>query len=353
MSLSLLAPTGAVHRIELVRGAAGLVHGPVSRDAARLAGAEELACTLGWRARRGEVTAPGASQARAWERAYVTTAARNAFMEHAVAPLEKATRRVGIDLVPLKGLAMIRDVYRDPGARTMGDIDLLVVPSRFDEAVALMSALGAAPAWPRPDRPVTRTRYHELPLWLEGGLLVDLHRGLVHPTLFSPPDADWPPVPSSEAHLIHAAIHAAIDGYLVKLRAVVDGLLLAAVADPEGTVAMARRWSAMGVLERWLTILHAFAPLPSPWPDLICLGGSASRLYRPRSSLPSGWRGALYTKLHILGAPDSRRRAAAYAADSVTRYCGDRLTALSGRLGRKGITFEAPAAEPPVYSGTS
>jgi hypothetical protein len=70
-----------------------------------------------------------------------------AYNLRAVSRFEDAVAALaGIPVCPLKGIYLLDTVYRDePGARVLGDVDLLVPAARIDEAVARLEAgLGMA-----------------------------------------------------------------------------------------------------------------------------------------------------------------------------------------------------------------
>jgi hypothetical protein len=83
----------------------------------------------------------------------------------------------GIEVLALKGAALIGVAYRDPGARPMGDIDLAVPPPQVGEAVRVLRGVGFAPAEDNPERVLTVR--HSLAFHDADGQEVDLHRGLL------------------------------------------------------------------------------------------------------------------------------------------------------------------------------
>jgi len=56
-----------------------------------------------------------------------------------------ALRSSGIDVLALKGTALLTRYYGDDGARLLGDLDLLVPEVRFGEALAVLQREGWAP----------------------------------------------------------------------------------------------------------------------------------------------------------------------------------------------------------------
>jgi hypothetical protein len=75
---------------------------------------------------------------------------RNQLLLQAVSPALAALRRAGIEVIATKGLPLALGVYRDLGARVMGDADLVV---RRERAAAAADALASA-GW-TPEQPLT------------------------------------------------------------------------------------------------------------------------------------------------------------------------------------------------------
>lgn len=84
---------------------------------------------------------------------------------------------VDIDVLALKGAALIGSVYGDLGARPMDDIDLAVPQPRVGEAVRALREAGLVPIEDDPERLLT-TR-HSLAFRDPGGQEADLHRGML------------------------------------------------------------------------------------------------------------------------------------------------------------------------------
>jgi len=77
--------------------------------------------------------------------AALDTLAQSILLEDAAGRVVAEWGARGIPAVALKGLALLRTVYRrDPGSRPMADADLLVPPERREEAEAALVALGFA-----------------------------------------------------------------------------------------------------------------------------------------------------------------------------------------------------------------
>jgi hypothetical protein len=88
-----------------------------------------------------------------------------------------ALRTMGIEVLALKGAALIRTAYRDLGTRPMGDLDFAVPPTRVADAVWALRAAGLTPVENEPER-LLATR-HSLAFHDSEGREVDLHRGML------------------------------------------------------------------------------------------------------------------------------------------------------------------------------
>jgi len=117
----------------------------------------------------------------------------------------------GVDVVVLKGVTVAIDAYGDAGARTPGDLDLLVSARSVPRAVgALQSAGFDWYDWRDPNRvPVETTPIERLPrlpvardvALVRGGVKVELHWRLFPNSRLMPVDPDWLRAPRYvEAH---------------------------------------------------------------------------------------------------------------------------------------------------------
>jgi hypothetical protein len=88
-----------------------------------------------------------------------------------------ALAAVGIEVLALKGAALIGTAYRDLGARPMGDVDLAVPSQRVGEAAKALEGAGFASATSEPER--TLATHHSLAFRDAGGQEIDLHRGML------------------------------------------------------------------------------------------------------------------------------------------------------------------------------
>ena len=109
------------------------------------------------------------------EQAYRQGVERTADLVDQAVRLLAALDEAGIPAVPLKGVdAVFEDLYGDPGARTMGDIDVLVPTASAASASAVLHALGYREALGVP-----ADHHHLVPLALPGRAgVVELHTGL-------------------------------------------------------------------------------------------------------------------------------------------------------------------------------
>jgi len=74
---------------------------------------------------------------------YRTVASNLSKIESAIRMLQ-IFQREGISAIPLKGLALIETVYRDPGIRPMADIDLMVDRNDFQSVKDILTDMGYA-----------------------------------------------------------------------------------------------------------------------------------------------------------------------------------------------------------------
>lgn len=186
-----------------------------------------------------------------------------------------------IDVAPLKGLWLIERLYRDPGARSMVDTDLLVHPKQFHDALLILQRAGYRIA-----RPVPFERFPLRFFWsrevtdAQTGQHIDLHRFVAHQAMASVDPAGLLDRAQTRVHrgtpwltlapedvLLHLAVHQAKHGFLIRLRDTVDIAALAqrpldwdALSDrATGAGARSMLWVALEMAAR---ALHA--PMPEP-----------------------------------------------------------------------------------------
>jgi len=88
------------------------------------------------------------------EKDYVSIA-RNIFLNKQFFDILEAFLKLGIPVIPLKGIALIQNVYTDIAERYVGDIDLLVKPGDVFKSAEILRGLGYSSARPyfNPPRP--------------------------------------------------------------------------------------------------------------------------------------------------------------------------------------------------------
>ena len=208
--------------------------------------------------------------------------ARNLVLVQEVNALLSAFDDAGISAAPLKGIdAVMEDVYPDPGARTMSDLDVLVDPSAGGAAEALLAGLGYAPVMDElPDH------HHLTPVSAQGRVgIVEVHIGLQDrrsPAFLdaravlerAKPATGRPGLrldrTDAATHLVDHAQHAAARRRLVlDVRSMHEtALVIRRVPDVEWG-AVRERFAAAGIVERFDAHLAATEELfgvPSPVP---------------------------------------------------------------------------------------
>ncbi len=88
-----------------------------------------------------------------------------------------ALQGAGLEVLALKGAALIDSAYQDPGARPMGDVDLAVGHDRIGEAVRAL--LGASLTAIEDDPERLLAVRHSLAFCGPDGQEIDLHRGML------------------------------------------------------------------------------------------------------------------------------------------------------------------------------
>jgi hypothetical protein len=159
---------------------------------------------------------------------YFTTMARNLALRRELGRVVDELRRHQVDVMVLKGAALVPIVHRDPGVRPMDDLDLLVHREDLALAEKVVTAAGyqssgKAPATADDDD----ESYHHLPSLVraDGTVTIELHHKLG--SSGSPPDFDVTGVwaravrfdagdatclrPSDEDLLAHVCLHFLVD----------------------------------------------------------------------------------------------------------------------------------------------
>ena len=73
---------------------------------------------------------------------YLANALRNQLLAEELARLLGLLSEAGIQVIPLKGVALAQSLYGDVAARVCIDIDILVPPTRVEQTIALLLAFG-------------------------------------------------------------------------------------------------------------------------------------------------------------------------------------------------------------------
>lgn len=276
------------------------------------------------------------------EAAYFETLARNVRARAELARVGSHLAGSGIDVVLLKGAALIETVYADPGLRTMLDIDLLVREDAMSRAAAIVADLGYRPAPPFAAATTRHWLLHEHRRWPplvapDGSLVVELHHrlgGATTPLGFDVAGV-WGRartvehlpgrVPAPEDLLLHVALHWLLDrrlrseGSLGQLGDVARLLTGAAgTIRPDALAATARQHGVAGQLTTALTVARDLFALPmsSEEPGALVAGASNAaltaelvrrRVFRARRWVTLERLGPRTTTLRQLLPPHPRR----------------------------------------------
>ena len=140
-------------------------------------------------------------------------------------PLLLAFRQAGIEIMLIKGAALIPLYYRDSGARPMNDIDIVVPESRLAEAMDVMKQQSfSTETWtPQPVSESFRRFRHALSYENSKGLKVDLHWHALYLACFAQADEvfwrdsvsmEFQGVPARALNatdqLLHTCVHGAL-----------------------------------------------------------------------------------------------------------------------------------------------
>ena len=216
---------------------------------------------------------------------YMGNAARNRALLHFVEQILKALAERNLPVIVLKGTYLVDQVYSSPGARAVGDTDLLVPADRIAEAVTVLQSLGYVGS--EPFSPTFLTIRKHLGIYRRASHLVELHYELMGPDEPMPvPVAEiWQrAVPATvagcpvlvldpEDQLLHLCIHGTLQHQLsFDMRFLTDIVAYSQYAaqrlDWSALVARARqmRWGH-GV---WLALTLASRLLGAPVPPEVC-----------------------------------------------------------------------------------
>ncbi len=180
-----------------------------------LAADEHVHTYLYWNLQRlGAVSALPEALRRQLHASYMGNAARNRVLLHYVEQILTALTERHLPVIVLKGTYLVDQVYPTPGARAVGDTDLLVPPDRIAEAVAVLEELGYASR--EPFSPSLLNIRKHLDIYQRAGHLVELHFELMDP---------HEPMPVPVAEIWQRAVPATVAGCRVLVLAPEDQLL--------------------------------------------------------------------------------------------------------------------------------
>lgn len=182
--------------------------------------------------------------------------------------------QAGIECTVLKGAGLGLTVYDTPEQRFMSDLDLLVRPERFNDALALLLDCGYENRWPEEAIRGYRAYHYHLPLSHPAGYVLELHWDLVKPGRLygldpsSLIDASAPVpglhpvlrVPGPEHQVLHTVVQQLQDGFAYLVRTVdLDRLFAAGTIDWDTLVAQAEE-NRLGPALAFATLLarHLF-----------------------------------------------------------------------------------------------
>ncbi|MFC2064445.1 nucleotidyltransferase family protein [Chloroflexota bacterium] len=123
---------------------------------------------------------------------YLRVVAKRLRRQHYIKPIINSLEKAGIDVIPLKGSALVETHYMDFGLRPMTDIDILVRAEDYFAAGKIILANGMNPKWQSSSEDPFEIRYQPEEFWPgefsfknEHGLHLDLHQNLVTSHWFS------------------------------------------------------------------------------------------------------------------------------------------------------------------------
>lgn len=223
-------------------------------------------------------------------------ASMDLLVERATVRTAVVLERAGIPFRLLKGPAWSHSLYPDPVQRGFGDVDILVEPGRWSDAVRALEDTGATRVFPELQPGFDERFGKDATFVAPGGFEVDLHRTLVlgaygfwvdseelfarsprqvsigtHPMDILDPDAAF----------VHACYNAALGDDPPRLVALRDvgQMVCAGTVDPDGAYALANGWRAAGVVRHALGMVS----------DRLKVPFGASPLGRRFAGRPTAW----------------------------------------------------------------
>jgi hypothetical protein len=180
----------------------------------------------------------------------------------------------GVPYRVLKGPAWAHTAYPDPMWRGFGDVDILVLPARWYDALEALEASGARRLFPEL-RPDFDGRFGKDATFVaRSGWEIDLHRTLVlgpygfwvdcdellsRSPAFVSLGGTSVAVLDPDAAFVHACYNAALADDPPRVAALRDvaQMAIAGSVDPGETFSLAQRWKGVGVVRRALAITES------------------------------------------------------------------------------------------------
>jgi hypothetical protein len=197
--------------------------------------------------------------------------ARDLLLERLLMRASGELAAAGIGHRALKGPAVARTVYADPGLRSFGDIDILVRGRTFESALALLAGDASTPRYREPRRHFT-ARYGKGVSLRVDDLQIDLHRVFVagpfglaidEDDLFAAEDRITVgdvdvPVLDLDRQFLHACYHATLGDRPPRLSALRDVAEFVTSGQVDGlfAVELAERWRARAVVQAALRLVR-------------------------------------------------------------------------------------------------
>lgn len=210
---------------------------------------------------------------------------RNQLLFAELRAIMSALNEVGVEVLLLKGAALVERYYRDPGLRPMSDLDIMVRPEDMGKTFAVLEKLGWAPKV-RAD--IEKIRVHRLIHAVDflreknGRMLeVDVHWTPLHRSTWPGAEkAFWANSDSAQINgvecrlldptdqLMHVCLHGGAWNVMPPLRWVADACRIlqsdAALIVWDRLLSQARRHNSQMLLETALTYLYTEFAAPIP-----------------------------------------------------------------------------------------
>lgn len=216
---------------------------------------------------------------------YMGNVARNRVLLHYVEQILTAFAARDLPVIVLKGTYLVDQVYPTPGARAVGDTDLLLPPDRIAEAVAVLESLDYVGS--EPFSPTFLTVDKHLGIYRRAGHLVELHFELMdpHKPMPVPVDEIWQrAVPATvsgcpvlvlgpEDQLLHLCIHGTLQHQLnFDMRFLTDIVAYSqyAAQQLDWSALVARTLHMRWGHSVWLALMLASRLLGAPIPPEVC-----------------------------------------------------------------------------------